>query len=108
LPSKPQQNARREVLIAQVWKPPAATCFQLLAPPNTSTGVGLEAMVASSPRRPLPSAPQQYARPDVLTAQVCPRPASTCFQFVAPPKTSTGVGRSAMVASPSPSFPLLS
>src|SRR5262245_52284380 len=57
--SLPQQKRRPELRTAHVWRLPAVTVVQLVAPPATGVGVDRLAMVALSPSWPEKSYPQQ-------------------------------------------------
>jgi len=103
--------------MAQEWLPPALTLTNV-NPPLTATGVGI-----IDPVEPLPSwddqfAPQQYAVPVVVMAQVCCPPAliwlkrrppvtgtGTVLQLPTPRNGSTGLGQgvSGPVVVPTPS-----
>ena len=78
---RPQQNARRSVVMPQEWSPPALT-WRKRSPPRTAKGRMLQGqpLQSSGPEFvPLPSAPyslspQQQARSSGVTAQEWPPP----------------------------------
>jgi hypothetical protein len=97
------------VVTAQAWYIPEETCATLVSPVLVSTGVGVVTVptAAGFPRAPQTFHPQQYATPEVVTAQVIMYPAliEATFVVVRPVVVSTGVGVERPVQVPSPRLP---
>src|SRR5688572_3138475 len=100
----PQQYAAPPCVRPQAYWLPASTCF-IDNPPTTSDGSAMNALpyeiCPPSPTWPMLFAPQQYALPNIVTAQVKPGPASTSATS---PGTAMATGVWATVLLPVPNW----
>src|SRR5262245_1023585 len=94
----------RALVSAHVCVRPAEMAVTSSSSPETATGV-MQALPQArlSPSWPELLSPQHFTEPPVVSAQLCVSPAVTATTSFSSPETSTGLGRSILL--PSPSWP---